>query len=90
MRAGGRDDLADKEEEEAAMLSVYLPEGLTESEVREIVQEIVEEGIRDMGPVMGRLMPRLKGRGVPRRRIKTSTDPGVPGRLSGGVGGGAM
>jgi uncharacterized protein YqeY len=62
MRAGGRDDLADKEEEEAAMLSVYLPEGLTESEVREIVQEIVEEGIRDMGPVMGRLMPRLKGR----------------------------
>lgn len=62
MRLGGREELAEKEDAEAAMLSLYLPEGLTESEVRRIVQEIVDEGITDMGPVMGRLMPRLKGR----------------------------
>lgn len=62
MRSGGRDDLADREESEAEMLSVYLPEALTEEEVRQIVRAIVEEGMRDMGPVMGRLMPRLKGR----------------------------
>jgi uncharacterized protein YqeY len=62
MRSGGRDELAEKEEAEAEMLSVYLPEALSEAEVRQIVQEIVGEGLREMGPVMGRLMPRLKGR----------------------------
>jgi uncharacterized protein YqeY len=62
MRSGGREELAEKEEAEAEMLSSYLPEGLTEEEVRTIVREIVEEGASDIGPVMGRLMPRLKGR----------------------------
>jgi len=62
MRSGGRNDLAEKEETEAEILSVYLPEGLSEEEVREIVQELVGEGVRELGPLMGRLMPRLKGR----------------------------
>jgi len=62
MRSGEREELAEKEESEAEMLSVYLPEGLSEAEVRRIVTEIVGEGVREMGPVMGRLMPRLKGR----------------------------
>ena len=62
MRSGEREELAEREETEAQMLSVYLPEGLSEAEVRKIVTEIVGEGIREMGPVMGRLMPRLKGR----------------------------
>ena len=62
MRSGEREELAEKEESEAKMLSAYLPEGLSEAEVRGIVTEIVGEGIREMGPVMGRLMPRLKGR----------------------------
>ena len=62
MRAGGRTDLAEKEEAEAEMLASYLPEGLSEAEVRQIVQDIVAGGLREMGPVMGRLMPRLKGR----------------------------
>jgi uncharacterized protein len=62
MRSGGRDDLAEREEAEAEMLSHYLPRGLSEGEVRQIVREILGEGIRELGPVMGRLMPRLKGR----------------------------
>jgi uncharacterized protein YqeY len=62
MRAGGRTDLAEKEEAESEMLSAYLPEGLSEEEVREIVQGIVGEGVRELGPLMGQLMPRLKGR----------------------------
>ena len=62
MRAGEREELAEKEEAEAKMLSAYLPEGLSEGEVRKIVQEIVGGGVREMGPVMGQLMPRLKGR----------------------------
>lgn len=62
MRAGGRPELAEKEEVEAGMLSQYLPKGLSEAEVREMVREIMGEGVREMGPVMGRLMPLLKGR----------------------------
>ncbi len=62
MRAGARDDLADKEEREAEMLTAYLPEQLDEAEVRAMVREIVAAGHTDMGPVMGQLMPRLRGR----------------------------
>lgn len=62
MHAGGRPELAEKEESEAEILSAYLPEALSETEVRSIVEEIVRDGVREMGPVMGRLMPRLKGR----------------------------
>ena len=62
MRSWEREELAEKEDSEAEMLSAYLPEGLSEAEVRDIVTEIVGEGVREMGPVMGRLMPRLKGR----------------------------
>ncbi len=62
MRSGGRSELAEKEEAEAEILSAYLPEGLSEEEVREMVREILAEGPRELGPVMGRLMPRLEGR----------------------------
>lgn len=62
MRSGGREELAQKEESEARMLSAYLPEGLTEEEVRQMIREIVREGVTELGPVMGRLMPSLKGR----------------------------
>lgn len=62
MRAGARDDLADKEEREAEMLTAYLPEQFDEAEVRAMVREIVAAGHTDMGPVMGQLMPKIRGR----------------------------
>lgn len=62
MRAGGRPELAEKEESEAEMLLAYLPEQLSADEVREMIREIVAGGTTAMGPVMGQLMPRLKGR----------------------------
>lgn len=62
MRAGGREDLATKEEAEAELLAEYLPEGLGEDEVRAMIQEIVADGAEHMGAVMGRLMPRIRGR----------------------------
>jgi uncharacterized protein YqeY len=62
MRDAERVELAEKEETEAEILSAYLPEALSEEEVRAFVLEIVGEGVKEMGPVMGRLMPRLKGR----------------------------
>jgi uncharacterized protein YqeY len=62
MRAGGREELAQKEEAEAKILGEYLPRALSEEEVREMVREILAGGPRELGPVMGRLMPRLRGR----------------------------
>jgi uncharacterized protein len=62
MRAGGREDLAEKEDREAEILSAYLPPPLGPDEVRAIVREILAEGPAEPGPVMGRLMPRIRGR----------------------------
>jgi len=62
MRAGGREELAERETREAEILSRYMPEGLSEDDVREIVRSILSKGPRELGPVMGQLMPRIKGR----------------------------
>lgn len=62
MAAGGRPELAEKEEREAELLGAYLPEQLGEDDVRGLVREIVEGGADQMGAVMGQLMPRIRGR----------------------------
>lgn len=62
MRAAHRDELAATEETQAEILGAYLPEGLTEEEVRGIVRELVAGGASQMGAVMGQLMPRIRGR----------------------------
>lgn len=62
MRSGGRNELAEKEEAEAQILYAYLPEGLSEAEVRSMVRTILEQGPRELGPVMGRLMKEIRGR----------------------------
>lgn len=62
MRAGSREELAQKEEEEARMLQAYLPPQLEEAEVRNIVKEAVAGGASDLGTVMKVVMPRVKGR----------------------------
>ncbi len=62
----GRQDLADKEKGELAILSHYLPAQLTESEVKILVQEAVKASgavsAKDMGKVMAVLMPKVKGK----------------------------
>ncbi len=62
MRDAGREELAQKEEAEAELLLGYLPEQLSEDDVRDIIRELVATGMTEMGPLMGALMPRLKGR----------------------------
>ncbi len=62
MREGGRAELAEKEDEEARLLEAYMPERLSEDEVRERAREIIAGGADAIGPVMGRLMPGIKGR----------------------------
>lgn len=65
-RAGGREDLAAKEEAEMAILGDYLPQALAEDEIGALVREgITATGAsspRDMGKVMGWLAPRTRGR----------------------------
>lgn len=62
MRAGGRDELASKEESEAKVLQAYLPEELSEDEVRAMVREAVSAGAANIGAVMKAVMPRARGR----------------------------
>ena len=65
-RTGGREDLATKEEAEIAILSEFLPQALTESEIVDLVREAISAtgatSARDMGKVMGWLAPRTRGR----------------------------
>ena len=62
MRGGGREELAQKEEQEAELLRVYLPQQLSEEEARAIVREAVAGGAKDVGAVMKAVMPKLKGK----------------------------
>jgi uncharacterized protein YqeY len=61
-----RNDLADAEKAEIAVLSAYLPQQLSEAEVaKEIDAAIAETGAasaKEMGTVMGLLKSRLAGR----------------------------
>ena len=63
---GERRDLAEKEKEELGILSAYLPEQMSEEEVRKIVKEKISQlgaaGARDTGKVMGALMSDLKNK----------------------------
>jgi uncharacterized protein YqeY len=62
MRSGARPDLAENEEAQAGILKVYLPEVLSEDQVRVMIREVLTDGADNMGSVMSRIMPRLKGR----------------------------
>ena len=64
----GRTESAEKERAEAAVIADYLPEQLSEDEIRELVSSAVAqlgvagEGMKAMGRVMGTVQPRVKGR----------------------------
>ena len=62
----GRQDLADKEKAEMAVLQIYLPARLSAEQVAAEVQTIVAElgakGPSDMGKVMGAVKTRLAGK----------------------------
>ncbi|HEX7591280.1 MAG TPA: GatB/YqeY domain-containing protein [Candidatus Limnocylindrales bacterium] len=65
-RAGGREDLVAREEAAIAVVSEFMPEQLSEADLRALIdQAIVETGAaspRDMGKVMGWLSPRTRGK----------------------------
>jgi uncharacterized protein YqeY len=64
-RAAERPELAEKEEEEIAVIEGYLPQQLSEDEARSAVQAAIDEAgassMKDMGAVMKALMATHKG-----------------------------
>jgi hypothetical protein len=65
-RNGDRPELADKEDAEAEILAEYLPEPVSEDEVRNAIADFVAaeglEGPQAIGRIMGTILPRYKGR----------------------------
>ena len=65
-RAGGRPELAEKEEKEISLLQAYLPAQLTPEQlaaaVREAIAVVGAKGPKDMGAVMKALMPKVQGK----------------------------
>jgi len=62
---GGRQDLADKEKAEIAVIESFLPKQLSEAEVeaaaRAAIAEVGAQGIKDMGKAMGVLKAKYAG-----------------------------
>jgi uncharacterized protein YqeY len=65
-RKGGREELAQKEAAELKILQRFLPQQLSEDEVRELIKASISEsgaaGIQDLGKVMKLVMPKVSGR----------------------------
>jgi uncharacterized protein YqeY len=65
-KKGNRPDLIETLEEEIAILMQYLPQQMTEAEVRAAVADAVSSTgattVKEMGKVMAVLMPKVKGR----------------------------
>ena len=65
-RDGGRTESAEAEEREAEVIAAYLPEQLSDDELREIVGNVVAESgassPQEMGKVMALVMPKVRGR----------------------------
>jgi len=63
---GRRQEMAEKERKEMEILQAYLPEQLSEEEIRQLVQKAIKEigasNPQDMGKVMAQLMPKVKGK----------------------------
>jgi len=62
----GRDDLVAKEEAEIAIVKAYLPEPLSDEELKSLVEEVVKEvgatSMKDMGKVMGAIKSKVGSR----------------------------
>jgi uncharacterized protein YqeY len=64
--SANRHDLADVEKFEVTVLQTYLPQQLTEDEVKAILEQVVVDtaaaGVKDMGKVMAAIKPLVAGR----------------------------
>ena len=65
-RQGGREDMAKKEEDEAAVLASYLPVQLSDDELTKIVEDTINEmgakSLSEMGKVISAVMGKVAGK----------------------------
>ena len=65
-KQAGRDDLVNKEQFELDIIKAYLPEQLSEDEIKQMIEQAISdtgaETMKDMGKVMGVLKGKLQGR----------------------------
>jgi uncharacterized protein YqeY len=65
-RAAGREEQAENEEHELAVLQEFMPPQLSEDEIEQIVDDAIAEvgatSLRDLGRVMADVMPQVSGR----------------------------
>lgn len=65
-RDAGRDDLAEKEQAEAAVLAEYQPKQMTEAELTALIDQAIADsgaaGMKDMGKVMGLVKSKAEGK----------------------------
>jgi len=60
---GGRIDLVDKEKAELEVLSKYLPEQLSEEEIKSLAEKAIKESdTKEIGKIMSVLMPEVKNK----------------------------
>ena len=64
--AAGRNELAEKEASEIAIIQEFMPEPLSEAEIDSLIKNAIAttgaQSMKDMGKIMGVLQPQLKGR----------------------------
>jgi hypothetical protein len=62
----GRDDLVQKEKQDLEIIESYLPELMSDEEVKKVVEKKIKEtgaqDMRDMGKVIGAVMKELEGK----------------------------
>lgn len=67
-RKGGRDEMADREQAEIALIESYMPKAAGEAEVvagvRAVIAEMGAPTMKDMGTVMKNVMARFQGAGI--------------------------
>jgi uncharacterized protein YqeY len=65
-KKGGRMELVAKEEQELLILKTYLPEQLSDEDLKKIIGEAISatgaQSVKDMGKIMGFVMPKVKGK----------------------------
>ena len=70
---GKRQDLADKELKEVAIIEAYLPKALSQDEIIQIVESVIREAgpvtMKDMGKVMKAVMAKLAGQAVDGKQL---------------------
>ena len=64
--SAGRQELADKESAEIAVIQSFLPEPLSNDEITQLIDNAIKEtgasSMQDMGKLMGLIKPQIQGR----------------------------